>query len=47
MTLAGGLFLCRYGVPGNENDEVIFCMQVLYECDIINNGVPAPFGEKH
>jgi len=31
--LCSGLFcdgMCWYGVPGNENDESIFCMSVLY-----------------
>ena len=38
-----------YGVPGNENDESIVCMSVLYTYDkkIINHGVPAPFRGKH
>jgi len=28
--ISSGLFLCGYGVPGNENDESIVCMSVLY-----------------
>ena len=33
----------RYGVPGNENEECIFCMLVL-QYQIINRGVLGPSG---
>ena len=39
-----GLFcdgMRQYGVPGNENEECIFCMLVL-QYHIINHGVLAP-----
>jgi len=34
---------CWYGIPGNENEDCIFCMLVL-QYHIINHGLPGPSG---